>query len=124
MKKETITLSHEWQLAFGTPEVLGTWFVWGQSGNGKSSFMVQLARELCLAGERVIYNSLEEGFSLSFQEQLKRHKMHEVNSQLYLTQEDMEALRRRLLKKRSPRVVIIDSLQYTCLLYTSDAADE
>lgn len=119
MKKETITLSPEWQLAFGTPEVLGTWFVWGQSGNGKSSFMMQLARELCLAGERVIYNSLEEGFSLSFQDQLKRHQMHEVNSQLYLTQEDMEALRRRLEKKRSPRVVIIDSLQYTGLDFRS-----
>lgn len=119
MRKETFTLSPEWREAFGEPETCGTWFVWGQSGNGKSSFMMQLARELCLAGERVIYDSLEEGFSLSFQEQLRRHRMHEVNNSLRLVIEDMETLQRRLAKKRSPRVVVIDSLQYTDLDFGS-----
>lgn len=114
MKKETFELSDEWRLAFGEPERCGTWFVWGNSGNGKSSFMVQLAKELCRSG-RVIYNSLEEGFSLSFQSQLRRHGMHEVNRELLIVTEDMETLKARLRKRRSPRVVIIDSLQYTGL---------
>lgn len=114
MRKETFSLSEEWRAAFGSPETCGTWFVWGNSGNGKSSFMVQLAKELCRFG-KVIYDSLEEGLSLSFQEQLRRHAMHEVNRELLIVIEDMETLRARLRKRRSPRVVIIDSLQYTGL---------
>lgn len=94
--------------SFGEPEKCGTWFVWGQSGNGKSSFLMQLARELCRHG-RVIYDSLEEGTSLSFQEQLRRHDMAEVNGRLLIVVEDMETLRARLRKRRSPRMVIIDS---------------
>lgn len=118
MRKETFSLSEEWQLAFGEPETVGTWFVWGNSGNGKSSFMMQLAKELCRFG-KVIYNSLEEGLSLSFQEQLRRHGMQEVNRQLLIITEDMETLKVRLRKRRCPRVVIIDSLQYTGLTFES-----
>lgn len=116
MKKESFDLSEEWQAAFGAPETCGTWFVWGQSGNGKTSFMVQLARELCRHG-RVIYDSLEEGFALSFREQLRRHDMLDVNGRLLLVEEDMAILRQRLEKRRSPRIVIIDSLQYTGLTF-------
>lgn len=116
MKKETFDLSVEWRAAFGEPEKCGTWFVWGQSGNGKSSFLMQLARELCRHG-RVIYDSLEEGTSLSFQEQLRRHDMAEVNGRLLIVVEDMETLRARLRKRRSPRMVIIDSLQYAGLSF-------
>lgn len=118
MRKETFSLSEEWQLAFGEPETVGTWFVWGNSGNGKSSFMMQLAKELCRFG-KVIFNSLEEGLSLSFQEQLRRHGMQEVNRQLLIITEDMETLKVRLRKRRCPRVVIIDSLQYTGLTFES-----
>lgn len=116
MKKESFALSEEWRSAFGVPETCGTWFVWGQSGNGKTSFMVQLARELCRHG-RVIYDSLEEGFALSFREQLRRHDMLDVNGRLLLVEEDMATLRHRLEKRRSPRIVIIDSLQYTGLTF-------
>lgn len=116
MKKESFDLSEEWRSAFGAPETCGTWFVWGQSGNGKTSFMVQLARELCRHG-RVIYDSLEEGFALSFREQLRRHDMLDVNGRLLLVEEDMATLRHRLEKRRSPRIVIIDSLQYTGLTF-------
>lgn len=113
MRKETIPFEGAWADAFGTPEACGTWFIWGQSGNGKSSFLVQLAKALCIAVGNVIYDSLEEGFALSFREQLRRHKMQEVNSRLKIVQEDMETLKTRLRKRKSPRVVIIDSIQYT-----------
>lgn len=117
MRKETIPFEGAWAEAFGTPEACGTWFVWGQSGNGKSSFLVQLAKALCHAVGNVIYDSLEEGFALSFREQLRRHKMQEVNSCLKVVQEDMETLKARLRKRKSPRVVIIDSIQYTGLSF-------
>lgn len=117
MRKETIPFEGAWAEAFGAPEACGTWFVWGQSGNGKSSFLVQLAKALCHAVGNVIYDSLEEGFALSFREQLRRHKMQEVNSRLKIVQEDMETLKARLRKRKSPRVVIIDSIQYTGLSF-------
>lgn len=117
MRKETIPFEGAWADAFGTPEACGTWFIWGQSGNGKSSFLVQLAKALCLAMGNVIYDSLEEGFALSFRDQLRRHKMQEVNSRIKVVQEDMETLKARLRKRKIPRVVIIDSIQYTGLSF-------
>ena len=54
----------------------------GASGNGKSSFVMQLAKYLCSFG-RVIYDSLEESTGLSFQMSLKRHKMGEVKKADY-----------------------------------------
>ena len=44
MKKSTIPFTGVWQDAFANPESRGIWFVWGQSGNGKTSFMMQLCK--------------------------------------------------------------------------------
>jgi polynucleotide 5'-kinase involved in rRNA processing len=41
-----IEWSERWQEAFGNPEDFGLWFIWGNSGNGKTSFVMQLANEL------------------------------------------------------------------------------
>mgnify|MGYP000320329112 CR=1 FL=1 len=46
MKKETLKLTGAWAEAFGEPERIGVWFIWGNSGNGKSSFVMQLCKEL------------------------------------------------------------------------------
>ena len=50
MKKETLKLTGAWADAFGEPERIGVWFIWGNSGNGKSSFVMQLCKELAAAG--------------------------------------------------------------------------
>lgn len=114
--KETIEFSEEFRLAFGSPESCGTWFVWGASGNGKSSFMMMLARELA-RNQKVLYNSLEEGTSLSFMHLLERYSMQDCGSQFQVVTEGPEELVERLSKRRSPRVVIIDSWQYTGMDY-------
>lgn len=54
----------KWKDAFDTPEVRGRWFVWGNSGNGKTSFSDAVISELCKY-DRVAFNSLEEGTSLT-----------------------------------------------------------
>ena len=64
MKKETFPFSGAWEQAFSTPETRGVWFIWGNSGNGKSSFIMQLLSELGKYG-RIVYNSLEEGTCLT-----------------------------------------------------------
>ena len=71
MKKETLKLTGAWADAFGEPERIGVWFIWGNSGNGKSSFVMQLCKELAKFG-RVAYDSLEEGASLTMQNTLRR----------------------------------------------------
>ena len=35
-----------WESAFSKPETSGVWFVWGNSGNGKTSFILQLIKYL------------------------------------------------------------------------------
>lgn len=114
--KETFEFREEWQDAFGSPETVGVWFIWGNSGNGKSSFVMQLCKELCKYG-KVLYNSLEEGDSLTMQNSLKRHGMMKVNRRLNITSESITVLSKRLEKRRSPEFVVIDSFQYAQMSY-------
>ena len=42
VKHEGLKFSGAWADAFGEPERRGVWFIWGQSGSGKTSFTMQL----------------------------------------------------------------------------------
>lgn len=109
----------EWEAAFGHPAKTGTWIIWGESGNGKSAFVMKLAKYLC-QWCTVAYDSLEESTGLSLQNTLKRERMDEVNRRFkILDREPMDELSLRLAKRRSPDVVIIDSFQYTGLTYAT-----
>lgn len=106
-----------WREAFGSPSRTGVWLIWGESANGKSSFAMQLAKELTKYG-KVAYNSLEESLSLSFQENMRRCGMQEAGGRfLILDREPLDELSGRLKKQRSPDFVIIDSLQYAGINY-------
>lgn len=107
----------DWEASLGRPAKTGTWIIWGHSGNGKSSFAMQLIKYLCKF-DRVIYDSLEESTGRSLQMSLNRHNMEEVNRKLLiLDREPMERLSERLSRKRSPGIAIIDSFQYSGLSY-------
>ncbi len=105
-----------WADAFGQPERVGVWFVWGNSGNGKTSFVMQLIKELCRY-DRVIFDSLEEGTGLTLQQSIMRFGMSEVGSRLTIVNESMDALMERLGKQKSVSIVVIDSFQYTQMSY-------
>lgn len=111
-KKKKFAFEGDWFDAFEKPETTGVWFIWGNSGNGKSSFTMQLCKELTKYG-KVLYNSLEEADSLTMQNTLLRHQMDEVGCKLHIVCERMPLLRERLSKRNSPQFVVIDSLQYT-----------
>lgn len=101
-----MAFDNEWEAAFGQPGKTGTWLIWGQSGNGKSSFVIQLAKYLCKFA-KVAYDSLEESTGLSLQKSLVLHNMQEVSKRfLILDRESMEDLSIRLKKKRSPDIVL------------------
>ena len=107
---ETVPFEGEWLAAIGRPELRGSWLVFGQSGSGKTTFALQLARYLSRFA-RVAYNTLEQGLSLSFQSAWIRAGMEEAGSAIVvLDKEPLSQLRQRLAKRRSPQVVIIDSL--------------
>jgi hypothetical protein len=117
MKKDSFSFESKWEEAFGAPERTGVWFVWGNSGNGKTSFIMQLCKELCKYG-RVAYDSLEEGDSLSMQNTLIRFGMGAVNRKfLLLNCEPIDELSERMSKHKSPDFYIIDSFQYARMSY-------
>ncbi|MBQ9229722.1 MAG: ATP-dependent serine protease [Prevotella sp.] len=102
-----------WRDAFDQPETTGVWFIWGKSGNGKTSFALRLCKELA-RWRRVVYDSLEEGDSLTFVKALQREGLADCGSQfLLLPCESMDDLDYRLSQRKSPDVVVIDSFQYT-----------
>lgn len=115
MKFDQFPFDGDWQKAFSRPERRGVWLVWGNSGNGKTSFVMQLCKYLCQFG-RVAYNSLEEGASLTMKQTLERCGMMDVNRRfLLLNAESMEELNIRLHRQKSPGIVVIDSFQYTMM---------
>ena len=100
--------------AFSQPETSGTWFIWGNSGSGKTNFLLQLIKELSNFG-RVLYNSLEEGDAHTMQEAWQRNRMQDCGRRVQLICEPVEMLRERLKKHQSANIVVIDSFQYTFL---------
>lgn len=117
IKSNELKFEGEWFDAFGHPDRTGVWFIWGNSGNGKTSFVMQLCKELAKFG-KVGYNSLEEGVSLSMQNAIKRYGLTEENRKVvFYDCEKMDDLSERLKKPRQPKFVIIDSFQYTQMSY-------
>ncbi len=106
-----------WAASMGKPAKSGVWLIWGQPGNGKTSFVMQLAKYLCRF-EKVVYDSLEESTSLSVQMSMRRHRMDEVNRRFQiLDRESIEQLVERLQRRKSAGIAIIDSFQYSGLTY-------
>ena len=107
----------EWKDDIGCPELTGSWIIWGNSGNGKTRFALQLCKYLCQFG-RVAYDSLEEGVSVSLVKAIKETHMMEVRRKfVVLDKEPIDQLTERLERPKSPDIVCVDSLQYTGMSY-------
>ena len=118
LKKQYETLQWNDQLteAFSNPETSGVWFVWGNSGNGKTNFMLQVAAALAQS-MKVFYNSLEEGAGLTMQNTIRRTDLSGTEGNLQFGRESLAQLEKRLEKRRAPQVIIIDSFQHAQLTY-------
>lgn len=116
-KYDLLPFEGEWFDAFGSPEAHGVWFVWGNSGNGKTTFVLQLVKYLATF-RKVAYNSLEESSAHTMQEAFLRVGMMDVARHVVLLErEPVTELSARLAKRRSPDIVVIDSFQYSELDY-------
>ena len=107
----------DWQELIGHPEISGSWLIWGDSGNGKTRFALQLCKYLAQFC-RVAYDSMEEGASKSMKKAFREVGMNEVKcAVILLNNEPIDELKTRLRKRRSPNVVVLDSIQYSGLNY-------
>lgn len=114
---ETADFEGPFLASFGRPELRGAWIIWGGSGSGKTTFTLQLCKYLTKFG-RVAYDSLEQGLSLSLQKAWQRVDMAEVGSRIILlNKEDLAELYERLRKRKSPEIIVIDSVQYLTKFY-------
>lgn len=113
MERELCEFDGKWLEAVGKPELKGTWCIGGLPKNGKTSFTMQLAKYLT-KWHLVAYDSIEEGISASFAETLRRCRMNEVKASRFivLNNEDIKDIECRLSKRKSPKIVIIDSIQF------------
>ncbi len=100
----------EWLASFGRPELRGSWLIYGGSGSGKTTFTLMLSKYLSQF-KRTAYNSIEQGVSGSMLAAWSRVNMAEAGSNIiFLEKEFIPDLKERLRKKKSPDVVVIDSL--------------
>lgn len=110
-KYEVIKWNGQWRESFGRPAMNETWFISGASAQGKSSFVMQLAKKFCEYG-KTLYVSAEEGIRQSFQRRLEMFEMNSVGRKLSIIEDpDINLLKERLSKPKSPRFIIIDSFQ-------------
>lgn len=116
-KFNTLNWSKPWRDAFDRPEDTGAWFIWGSSANGKTSFVLQLCKELSNT-DRVAFLSLEEGTSKTLQDAIRRAGFSKKERRNFIiVNENIAALKKRLTRQRPPRVIVIDSFQYTDLSF-------
>jgi len=115
-KFQTMPFEGKWKASFGLPQLGGTWLVYGNSANGKTSLCMQIAKYVTTF-TKVLYNSFEEGVSLSFQNTIVRNKMTEVTKGHFsiLPGEDFEILMKRLKARKSASIIFIDSIQHSFL---------
>lgn len=112
-KWKVLPWGEKWSSPFGFPAENASWFISGASASGKSSFVMQLGKELCNYGT-TLYMSYEEGVNQSFQRRMDYLKMNEVQGRFRISVgETYEELILRLKRPKSPKFVIIDSVQRT-----------
>jgi glycine/serine hydroxymethyltransferase len=94
--------------------------IWGNSFQGKSNLCMQLVKFLVPHG-KVLYLSLEEGLSVTLQTKVRQHlsELGEYERNVLFADYHLkfDKLREALRKKRSPKFILIDSLQYFGINY-------
>jgi len=115
-KFDTIELLPPFKACIGDPELFGSWIVYGRPFNGKSTLVVALIKMFAELG----------GFCQTMQSAFERADMQEVSGKVILLSEPIPELLDRLRKRGAPKVVAIDSAQYTGLSYKeyTDMIDE
>jgi hypothetical protein len=108
-------LTSKFTKSFGDIEDSFSCIISGESGNGKTSMVNDLLKELMVLGD-VLYLGLEEGFSKSFSNVLSRSGL-DLEKIKVIADCDFAELCNILDRRMSPKIVVIDSIQYMGLSY-------
>jgi predicted ATP-dependent serine protease len=112
IKFKTIKTTEEWKPHLGEPQLGNShWIVYGGSGHGKTSYVLQVVKQICNQNQKVHYNTSEEGLKKGFHMALKRNNMKGVPG-FNFQKENLAELTARLSRQRQPKIVVIDSVQY------------
>jgi predicted ATP-dependent serine protease len=112
IKFKTVKIDEEWKEHLGEPQLGNShWLVYGGSGQGKTSYVLQAVKQICVNSQKVHYNTSEEGMKKGFKMALKRNNMKGVPGFNY-HKENIVELTARLSRQRQPKIVVIDSVQY------------
>lgn len=108
----------EWQESLGNLEEVFVMIIWGSSGSGKSNFVYKFVKFLS-EKYSTLYVALEEGHSLTTQNLINRHDLQSLSGKLKWANHETtyHTLVEYLKRKKSPRVIIIDSIQYFHITY-------
>lgn len=99
--------------AFGNPQNKGIWFVWGGSGSGKSSLLLDITKAFCQQGLKALHIEKEEDLDDDdFIERMKLKNMHDVKDNFLTESYNYEEVCEYLDRRNSPKVVIINSATY------------
>lgn len=112
MNFEFFEFEGEWLEAFDKPETCGTWFIWGDSGNGKSTFVQKLIKYLA-SFKKVLVAPLEEGGRATLQRSFRKINMSAVSGKVQICpKEPLKTSIERLKKRYAAKILVIDSWQY------------
>jgi len=106
-----LPISGLWKEHQGELERSGSILIYGGSGHGKTTYALQFMKSLCKL-EKVHYNTVEEGMKASFKRNLKLNGLQFISNQYTFQSEYYEDTVARLQRKRQPKIVFIDSVQY------------
>lgn len=105
---KTLQFTGNWKELMGTPEERFSVMIYGQSGQGKSTFAINFAEYLSNNFGTVLFNSAEEGISLTLQDKLKNLK----STDLFISHhKDFNSMKKHL-KTSTCKFVVLDSVNH------------
>lgn len=104
----TLEFTGDWKEMMGTPEEKFSVMIYGESGQGKSTFAIKFSEYLANNFGAVLFNSAEEGISLTLQDKLKDLKSDNF---FIAHHKDFNAIKKHL-KISTCKFVVIDSINH------------
>lgn len=117
MQFNTLAFEGEWKDFMGCPEDNFSMLLYGESGNGKTEGEIKFCKYMAQFGN-VYFNSNEQGISYSLQTSWIRNDIASMGDKIRLVhKEPYDKMVARLKRKKSAKIVFIDSIQHTKITY-------
>jgi hypothetical protein len=108
-------LDDDFKASFGEIDDTFSAIFYGESGNGKTNLVLNFCQKLQKLGD-ILYLGFEEGHAKSFKEALLRSEL-DLNKIKVDDNSDYKELVKVLERRKSAKIIVIDSIQYMRLTY-------